>query len=250
MFSPRHSDPVVLPLKPGSNSGFNRALAQWRRMENLPVQGEAEMGSVRPENFRPRSMPCSLTDGLALQSDQQQDRDPARGPLSSPVGGSGKPLLTCPRQKGMPCLSADVFPEGFLWGVPTGAFNVEGASIWDVWTECHPGQATPEVASDGDHKSASRMALLRGLQARVDEFSISWSRVFPTGHRRSLNLQGVAYYNQLTDALRNSHAEPMVTLSRWDLPRALGDLGGGRMRARWMPFWATQPFASLLSGTV
>ncbi|XP_072469350.1 lactase/phlorizin hydrolase [Notamacropus eugenii] len=130
----------------------------------------------------------------------------------------------------------DVFPGGFLWGAATGAFNVEGAwaedgrgeSIWDRFG--HQGhaenKAVPDVASDSYHKIEYDISLLRGLQARVYKFSISWSRIFPTGYKSIINPQGVAYYNKLIDRLLDSHIEPMVTLFHWDLPQALQDHGG------------------------
>ncbi|KAM6175050.1 lactase/phlorizin hydrolase [Erethizon dorsatum] len=183
-----------------------------------------------------KSVSCSLTDGLALQSDQQQDHNIAAGPLSpdSAYQRVWEAFANQSRAERDAFLQ-DVFPEGFLWGVSTGAFNVEGgwaeggrgASIWDQYgLNATRGQVTPEVASDSYHKSASDIALLRGLRAQVYKFSISWSRIFPTGYRSSPSLQGVAYYNKLINTLLDSHIEPMVTLFHWDLPQALQDLGG------------------------
>lgn len=130
----------------------------------------------------------------------------------------------------------DVFPKGFLWGVSTGAFNVEGGwaedgrgpSIWDHWVSQNAveGHATPEVASNSYRKVDADVALLRGLQVQVYKFSISWSRIFPTGHRRHPCPKGLAYYNKLIDNLLASNVEPMVTLFHWDLPQALQEVGG------------------------
>ncbi|MBZ3890104.1 Lactase-phlorizin hydrolase [Sciurus carolinensis] len=184
-----------------------------------------------------KSISCSLTKSLALQTDQQQDQEMADGSLYS---GSAyqrvwETFANQSREERDAFLQ-DVFPEGFLWGVSTGAFNVEGgwaedgrgASIWDQYAHLKAikGQATPKVASDSYHKPVSDVTLLRGLRAQVYKFSISWSRIFPTGHRSSPNLRGVAYYNKLIDSLLDSRIEPMVTLFHWDLPQALHDHGG------------------------
>ncbi|XP_057626296.1 lactase/phlorizin hydrolase-like isoform X2 [Chionomys nivalis] len=178
---------------------------------------------------------CSLTDSLAFQTEQQQET--AVVP-SSPVSAYQRVWAAFASQSRTErdAFLQDVFPEGFLWGVSTGAFSVEGAwaegsrgpSIWDRYSDLNAakGQATAKVASDSYHKPASDVALLRGLRAGVYKFSISWSRLFPTGQKSSPNLQGVAYYNRLIDSLLDSHIEPMATLFHWDLPQALQDQGG------------------------
>ncbi|KAM7335854.1 hypothetical protein ACRRTK_004347 [Alexandromys fortis] len=178
---------------------------------------------------------CSLTDSLAFQTEEQQET--AVVP-SSPVSAYQRVWAAFAKQSRAErdAVLQDVFPEGFLWGVSTGAFSVEGAwaegsrgpSIWDHYSDLNAakGQATAKVASDSYHKPASDVALLRGLRAGVYKFSISWSRLFPTGQKSSPNLQGVAYYNRLIDSLLDSHIEPMATLFHWDLPQALQDEGG------------------------
>ncbi|XP_004403603.1 PREDICTED: lactase-phlorizin hydrolase [Odobenus rosmarus divergens] len=130
----------------------------------------------------------------------------------------------------------DVFPEGFLWGVSTGAFNVEGGwaeggrgpSIWDPLgrPNASQGAATPEVASDSYHKVDTDVALLRGLRAQLYKFSISWSRIFPSGRGRQPSRRGVAYYSRLLDSLLDAGIQPMATLFHWDLPQALQEHGG------------------------
>ncbi|KAK2493233.1 hypothetical protein MC885_002718 [Smutsia gigantea] len=184
-----------------------------------------------------KSWSCSLTESLTLQTAPQQDFEATVGSLP-PRSAYQRVWETFANQSKAErdAFLQDVFPEGFLWGVSTGAFNVEGgwaeggrgASVWDrlKYQNATKGQATPEVASDSYHKVDSDIALLRGLQAQVYKFSISWSRIFPTGHGHSPSPQGVAYYNKLIDSLLASHIQPMATLFHWDLPQALQDRGG------------------------
>ncbi|XP_003794429.1 lactase-phlorizin hydrolase [Otolemur garnettii] len=184
-----------------------------------------------------KSLSCSLTHSLALQTAKQQTQDVATG-SSPPRSAYQRVWETFANQSKAErdAFLQHVFPEGFLWGVSTGAFSVEGssteggrgASVWDRFglLNAAKGQATPEVASDSYHKTASDVALLRGLQAQVYKFSISWSRIFPSGHRSSPNRAGVTYYNKLIDSLLDSHIQPMATLFHWDLPQALQDRGG------------------------
>ncbi|XP_069329291.1 lactase/phlorizin hydrolase [Eulemur rufifrons] len=180
---------------------------------------------------------CSLTDSLTLRRDQQQDQEVEVG--SSSPGSAYQTVwgrFANQSRAERDAFLEDVFPEGFLWGVSTGAFSVEGGwaeggrgpSVWDQFglLNAAKGQATPEVASDSYHKVTSDVALLRGLRAQVYKFSISWSRIFPTGQGASPSPAGVAYYNKLIDSLLDSHIQPMATLFHWDLPQALQDRGG------------------------
>ncbi|XP_012581092.1 PREDICTED: lactase-phlorizin hydrolase [Condylura cristata] len=184
-----------------------------------------------------KSRSCSLTDDLTLQTGQWQDPETTAdsSQMSSAYQRVWETFANQSREE-RDFFLLDVFPEGFLWGASTGAFNVEGgsaedgrgASVWDQfgYQNVTKGQATPEVASNSYYKVDSDVSLLRGLQAQVYKFSISWSRIFPSGHGHSPSLQGVAYYNKLINSLLASNIQPMATLFHWDLPQALQDHGG------------------------
>ncbi|XP_018417300.1 PREDICTED: lactase-phlorizin hydrolase-like [Nanorana parkeri] len=131
---------------------------------------------------------------------------------------------------------SDTFPNGFLWGSSTASFKVEGGwieggrgqSIWDVFgQQGHANDnATGNVATDSYHKIDYDVYLLKGLRATTYHFSISWSRIFPTGLKSTVSAAGVKYYNKLIDRLIEEHITPMVTLYHWDLPQALQETGG------------------------
>ncbi|KAK3599457.1 hypothetical protein CHS0354_006577, partial [Potamilus streckersoni] len=57
-------------------------------------------------------------------------------------------------------------------------------------------------------------------------FSISWTRVLPRGTADEVNPEGIAYYDNLINALVDADITPMVTLNHWDLPQALEDKKG------------------------
>ena len=128
------------------------------------------------------------------------------------------------------------FPEGFLWGAATSAYQIEGSpladgagpSIWHRFSHT-PGRTangeTGDVASDHYRRYADDVALMRELGLNAYRFSISWSRVLPEGRGR-VNAAGLAFYDRLVDALLEAGIEPNVTLYHWDLPVALDDRGG------------------------
>lgn len=128
------------------------------------------------------------------------------------------------------------FPEGFLWGAATSAYQVEGSpladgaspSIWQRFTHSpglvHDGD-TGDVACDHYRLYKQDVALMRELGLNSYRFSISWSRVLPEGKGR-VNPGGLDFYSRLVDALLENGIRPLITLYHWDLPAALDDRGG------------------------
>lgn len=128
------------------------------------------------------------------------------------------------------------FPQGFLWGTATASYQVEGsphadgrgASIWDTFSHT-PGRVahndTGDVADDEFNRYKQDVLLLRELGVKTYRFSMSWSRIFPTGSGKP-NEAGLAYYERLVDELRKAGIDPYCTLYHWDLPQALEDGGG------------------------
>ncbi|XP_047096588.1 myrosinase 1-like [Schistocerca piceifrons] len=134
--------------------------------------------------------------------------------------------------------SASEFPDGFLLGAATSAYQVEGAwnedgkgeSIWDYYLhnypESDPDGANGDIACDSYHKYEEDVRLLKELNANVYRFSISWPRILPTGDISQINAPGIDYYNKLINLLLENGIEPLVTMYHWDLPLALQYIGG------------------------
>jgi beta-glucosidase len=128
------------------------------------------------------------------------------------------------------------FPEGFLWGASTSAFQIEGSpladgagqSIWHRFTHS-PGLVangdTGDVACDHYRRWEDDVRLMRDLGLNAYRFGVAWHRVLPEGRGR-VNQRGLDFYSRLVDALLANGIRPMITLFHWDLPVALEDRGG------------------------
>lgn len=129
------------------------------------------------------------------------------------------------------------FPEGFLWGASTSAYQVEGAwdedgkspSIIDMYE--HPaGYADFTVASDHYHHFAEDIALFAKMGLKAYRFSIAWTRILPQG-TGEVNLAGVEHYRAVIRECRKYGIEPVVTMYHFDLPWCLEQQGGWLNRA-------------------
>jgi len=133
------------------------------------------------------------------------------------------------------------FPTGFLWGAATAAYQVEGAaaedgrtpSIWDTFSRT-PGKVrngdTGDIAADHYHRYRDDVALMKQLGLKAYRFSVSWSRVQPTGRGPAVE-RGLDFYRRLVDELLEAGITPVATLYHWDLPQELEDAGGWPERA-------------------
>ncbi len=149
------------------------------------------------------------------------------------------------------------FPEGFLWGAATAAYQIEGAaatdgrtpSIWDTFAET-PGRVlgghTGHVATDHYHRYREDVALMKRLGLNSYRFSVSWSRVQPAGAGPA-NPAGVDFYRRLVDELLDHGIEPWLTLYHWDLPQPIEDAGGWPARDTAARF---AEYASIMHGAL
>jgi beta-glucosidase len=133
-------------------------------------------------------------------------------------------------------INRSLFGDNFQWGVSTAAFQIEGAcnadgkgeSIWDVFTAkkgkiLHGHHA--QIACDFYNNYKADIDLVKQLNIPNFRFSISWTRILPTGTGQ-LNMAGVDHYNRVIDYCLQQGIEPWVTIYHWDLPQALEMRGG------------------------
>lgn len=131
----------------------------------------------------------------------------------------------------------DNFRNDFLWGSASAAYQVEGAwnkdgkgpSIWDIYTK-KPGttykDTNGDIAVDHYNRYKEDVALMAEMGLKAYRFSISWSRIYPSG-RGEVNEEGLKFYENLIDELIKNNIKPIITVYHWDLPQHLQDLYGG-----------------------
>lgn len=135
---------------------------------------------------------------------------------------------------------ATSFPDGFLWGASTSAYQIEGAagedgrgpSIWDVFSHLPgniAGEGTGDAGCDHYHRWAEDVALMRELGIGAYRLSTAWPRILPEG-RGKPNAKGLEFYDRLIDAAMASGIEPWICLYHWDLPQDLEYRGGWQNR--------------------
>jgi beta-glucosidase len=142
------------------------------------------------------------------------------------------------------------FPEGFVWGAGTSAYQIEGSPLADgagpslQHTYAHtPGNVvdgvTGDVLADHYHRWREDVGLMRELGLGAYQFSIAWPRVLPAGDG-AVNRKGLDFYDALVDALLEAGVTPVPILHVWDLPLELHYRGGwmNRDSADWFADYA------------
>ena len=133
------------------------------------------------------------------------------------------------------------FPDGFLWGTATSAYQIEGAwnedskgeSIWDRFAHT-PGKIVDgtngDVACDHYHRWPEDLALMTSLGLKAYRLSLAWPRILPDG-TGTVNQKGLDFYSKIVDGLLDAGIVPFITLYHWDLPQVLQDQGGWPARS-------------------
>lgn len=131
-------------------------------------------------------------------------------------------------------LSRFDFPEGFLFGAATAAYQIEGSGFggcgpchWDTFAATPGNVKRAEdggTACDHFHNWPADLDLLRAANMDAYRFSTSWARVMPDGV--TVNPEGIAFYDRLVDGMLERGLKPFQTLYHWELPSALADKGG------------------------
>lgn len=131
------------------------------------------------------------------------------------------------------------FPDDFLWGASSSAYQIEGAwnedgkglSVQDIekknvdglvdWSKV----SDFKIASDHYHFYKEDVKLMAEMGLKAYRFSISWSRILPDGIGK-VNQKGIDFYHSLIDELLKNGIQPIITMFHFDLPLELAKKGG------------------------
>ncbi|MEM9677751.1 MAG: GH1 family beta-glucosidase [Pseudomonadota bacterium] len=132
------------------------------------------------------------------------------------------------------------FPEGFVFGTATSAYQIEGTSLygdaglshWDTFAATPGNTANFESGSEAcDHYTrwTEDLDLVRDGGFDAYRFSTSWARIQPNGPS-SINQTGLDFYERLVDGMLERGIDPWLTLYHWELPSWLATRGGWQNR--------------------
>ena len=128
------------------------------------------------------------------------------------------------------------FAKDFVWGTATAAYQIEGAfdtdgrglSVWDSFTHENghiSDGSTADITCNHYNRHKEDVAFMKKLGVNAYRFSLSWTRLLPTGTGK-VNQKGVDFYAKLIDELLENGIEPYITLHHWDYPLELFHKGG------------------------
>ena len=160
--------------------------------------------------------------------------------------GMGSAVMRISPDEGDPLSDLPSFPDGFLWGAATSAYQVEGGitnNDWDFFTtdptivarvRSATGAVTPtpiELAPAGVADHHGNLDVLRqdldravALGLNAYRFSLEWGRIQPTrpdpDHLEDAAFDEAAarFYSDAIDAMRERGLEPILTLNHMSLP--------------------------------
>ena len=120
------------------------------------------------------------------------------------------------------------FPEGFLWGAATSAYQVEGGITGNDWYRFEEAGkvAGGERAGLGDdhyHRYAEDFDLARGLNNTAHRLSLEWSRIEPSDG--VFDDAELAHYREVLEAIRARGMQVFLTINHWTVPGWVADMG-------------------------
>ena len=130
------------------------------------------------------------------------------------------------------------FPENFLWGVSTSAYQIEGNNIndWSEWEKSEPRIKKLKLenknledyvcgpACDSYNRYEEDLELIKNLNCKAYRLSIEWARVEPI--KGEFNFAQINHYKQILQATKKRNLQVVLTLWHWTNPVWIAQAGG------------------------
>jgi beta-glucosidase len=130
------------------------------------------------------------------------------------------------------------FPEGFLWGTSTSAYQVEGDNVndWSEWEKegkrmlklmkkkNNPDDFICGTACDSYNRYEEDLDLANKLNNNTIRFGMEWSRV--EQKKDIWNVDEIKHYREMLRAAKQKGFKTVFTLWHWTLPTWLANSGG------------------------
>ena len=118
------------------------------------------------------------------------------------------------------------FPQDFLWGAATSAYQVEGGNVNSDWWQWEKDRGKENSGRASRHYEfyEQDFDLAQGLNHNAHRLSIEWGRIEPSEGKFSQ--EEMKHYIDVILSLRSRNIEPMVTLHHFTNPIWLSKSGG------------------------
>jgi beta-glucosidase len=122
------------------------------------------------------------------------------------------------------------FPQNFLWGAATSAYQVEGNNINSDWWEWEEKTGREKSGPACRHYEfyEQDFELAKSLNHNSHRLSIEWSRIEP--EEGKFSQEALKHYIEVILALRSRNIEPIVTLHHFTNPIWFSKSGGWENR--------------------
>ena len=118
------------------------------------------------------------------------------------------------------------FPEGFLWGAATSAYQVEGGNAKSDWAEWerNTGHEACGAAAGQYERFAEDFSLAKSLSHNAHRLGVEWARLNPS--QGVWDEEAIRHYQTVLSTLRRLGFKVCVTLHHFTLPAWLAKRGG------------------------
>ena len=128
------------------------------------------------------------------------------------------------------------FPDSFIFGTATAAYQIEGDNRWSEWWYYEQNGKLPKSgkACNSWEKYEEDIELMARFGYQAYRFSIEWARIFPSEHK--IMEESLSRYQEIIDFLNKFGIVPVITLHHFTHPLWFFLKGGFRKEEN-LKYW-------------